>query len=419
MVFFKVFIALFFLSGCSLAQSTKTVETNTRVATDNADARISFNNFSGLVFLERQSDGLYQRRGSTLKVQLAPRLIVKTARRTTAAEVAALSGEITHITDGFLMQEARYFLLHFASQSLALRALEALKKQPLIHLVQPDLQQQKTRAELANTSAIQPQLNNVLPAYLQRAQQQGLWPGRGGAGVTIAVIDDGFFLAHSEFVQLKTDLYYDFSGRQLVGADSPQPDISGSHGTKIAGILFAAHNRQMPEGLVPRANFVAISQPDTWTSQTLQSFYIAYLAKADVINCSWHSQWLLEPVQDVVDELGRNGRAGKGTAVVFAAGNDGQLLLPGMHEASMASAIVVGATNAHGKPLRTSNFGESIDVWAPGEKITSTNVSGNYSYVAGTSLSAAIVSGYIALLINANPLWDLAQLKTQLIAISE
>lgn len=410
MALLKVFIALLFLSSCSMNLRAKT-------------GVLAFRNFSEPVLLELQDDGLYQRHGSRLKVQLAPRLIVKTASNTNAAEVAALSPDVTRITDLFLMQKERYFLLHFSSQGQALQALKILQQQPLIHLVQPDLQQQKTRAELdaglGNTLVAQVKINTELPAYIQRVQQQGLWPGRGGEGVTVAVIDDGFFLAHSEFSQLHTKLYYDFSSKKLLGIDSPSTGVSGSHGTKIAGILFAAHNQQLPEGLVPKANFVGINQPDTWTSQTLQSFYIAYLAKADVINCSWHSQWLLEPVQDVVDELSRYGRAGKGTAVIFAAGNEGKLLIPGMHEASIKSAIVVGATNAHGKPLKTSNFGESVDVWMSGEKITSTDASGSYSYFAGTSLSAVIVSGYVALTINSNPLMDLAQIQTQLIKIFE
>lgn len=376
--------------------------------------KVVFENFSGSVTLELQNDGFYRKQGSALQVQLAPRLIVKTVRSFTTAELTALAPDATHITDLFLMNQQRYFLMHFAHQIQALEALEKLQQHPSIRLVQPDLQQKRSPAEKNAKPIHQLSATSPLPDYLRRAQKKGLWPGRGGEGLVVAVIDDGFRLQHPEFAQLQTDLNYDFSSKQLITTETPKNKKFGQHGTKVAGILFALHNQQLPEGLVPKAHFVGIAQADTWTSQTLQSFYMAYLAKADVINCSWHSQWLLEPVQDVVDELSRYGREGKGIAVVFAAGNEGKLLALGMHEASMASAIVVGTTDIQGRPLKTSNFGEGVDIWVSGEKIKSTDARGSYSYFSGTSLSAAIISGYIALLISTDPSLDLTQIQSQL-----
>lgn len=195
--------------------------------------------------------------------------------------------------------------------------------------------------------------------------------------------------------------------------------VSAKHGTKVLGILFGEHNQHEPEGLVPNAKFVGISQLDTWTSNTLRAFYIAYLAKADVINCSWHSEWLMEPVQDVVDELAGYGREGKGIAVVFAAGNQSKLITSGMHEASIGSAIVVGASNAKGKPLIFSNYGPAVDIWAYGQKTISTDENGGYSYFLGSSLSSVIVSGYIALLIGADQSLNLTQIQHKLTQILE
>lgn len=184
-------------------------------------------------------------------------------------------------------------------------------------------------------------------------------------------------------------------------------------------MLFAAHNGIAPEGLVPAASIVAIAQPDTWTSQTLQSFYLAYLAGADVINCSWHSRWLLEPVVDVVNELAIAGRQGKGTAVVFAAGNEGKQLTAHMHEAGIEKAITVGAHDKAGQPLPTSNFGSMIDFWVFGGRTISTDQSGSYASFAGTSLSAAIVSGYMALLFSQDQTLTLQQAQQQLAYLME
>jgi subtilisin len=384
------------------------------------DNTVIFKNYSEDVVLEPAQNGFYQLQLSAVKVQLAPRLIVKTVRQTTNTELLALVPSVTQITDLFLMQQYRYVLLHFSNQAQALEALDKLQQEPVIALVQPDLQQQRMKAESLTEPEVVAQSDSAfkqsaaLPFYLRLVHNKGLWPGRGGAGITVAVIDDGFALQQSELSQLHTRFYYDFSSKQIVNTGVSVNAAQGRHGTLVAGILFGAHNGQAPEGLVPKADFVGISQADTWTSQTLQSFYLAYLAKADVINCSWHTQWLLEPVQDVVDELSRYGRSGKGAAVVFAAGNEGKHLTPRLHEATIASAIVVGASNAQGHPLTFSNFGGSVDVWAFGEPVTSVDHYQNYRSFSGTSLAAAITTGYIGLLLERNPSLTLIQVQDQL-----
>ncbi|MBI1675790.1 S8/S53 family peptidase [Shewanella sp. DW31] len=382
---------------------------------------ISFMNFSVSVDFHLQKNGLYKLRGSSFEVQFAPRLIVKTARAVTAAELAVLIPNATEITDVFLLTETRYFLIAFAREEESFAALRKLQALPSILLVQPDLQQKRATAEFVDTEfAGAPILAVGLPVYLERAQQESVWPSNGGAGVTVAVIDDGFMLRHSEFAHLNTSIYYDFAARELMQiSDEKKKQVSAKHGTKVLGILFGEHNQHEPEGLVPNAKFVGISQVDTWTSNTLRAFYIAYLAKADVINCSWHSEWLMEPVQDVVDELAGYGREGKGIAVVFAAGNQSKLITSGMHEASIGSAIVVGASNAKGKPLIFSNYGPAVDIWSYGQKTISTDENGGYSYFLGSSLSSVIVSGYIALLIGADQSLNLTQIQHKLTQILE
>lgn len=382
---------------------------------------ISFTNFSVTTEFQLQESGLYKHIGSSLEVQFSPRLVVKTVLATSAADMSALVPEAIAITDLFLLTKTRYFLIAFARQDQAFAALKKLQTLPSVLLVQPDLQQRRTAAGPAVTFSANSSASAMeLPVYLHRAQQKSLWPGNGGAGVRVAVIDDGFMLQHPELAHLHTSIYYDFAARQLIPTNSAKKTgASAKHGTKVLGILFGEHNQHEPEGLVPNATFVGISQLDTWTSNTLQGFYIAYLAKADVINCSWHSEWLMEPVQDVVDELSRYGREGKGTAVVFAAGNQHKLITPGMHEASIASAMVVGASNANGDPLAFSNYGTSIDIWAYGQKTLSTDENGGYSYFLGSSLSSVIVSGYIALLISADQSLNLTQIQHKLTQLVE
>jgi subtilisin family serine protease len=95
--------------------------------------------------------------------------------------------------------------------------------------------------------------------------------------------------------------------------------------------------------------------------------------------------------------LATYGRNGKGVAVVFSAGNEGAPIAQLNTEATINSAITVGALDAHGVALASSNYGEGVDVSVFGAGVKSTTNQGGYHQFSGTSLSAAIVSGLAAL----------------------
>jgi len=232
-----------------------------------------------------------------------------------------------------------------------------------------------------------------------------------GRGVKIAIIDDGIDLQHPRLRHVNLAFAYDTSLRQLVAQPVTQRD---THGTRVAGILFASADSEGVAGLAPEAELIAIRQPDSWTSNTLLAFHLAALAGADVINCSWHTAWLLEPVNDVVEELATQGRNGKGTAVVFAAGNQGRQIGANASEAAINAAIVVAAADAQGRLLASSNFGASVDVQMYGGAVDSTAVNGTHDAIGGTSLASAMVSGLAALMIAADPQLDLHALLKQL-----
>ena len=376
---------------------------------------VRFDNLSESVVLERQASGLYRKRGENRLVGLGRGIVLKVSRDTTRAVLAGMAPDAQRVDDLFVGTGFRYVLLTYADQGRAMQALQALQKHPRVLLAQPDMRQRKTAAEIVNSPASAQHV--ALPEYLSLAQRAGLWPGNAGHGVKVAVIDEGFALQHPQLAGLKVGLHYDFATHRLHASQDlqePAPASAVSHGTKLVGILFAAQDGRAPEGLVPGAELLAISQASTWTSETLQAFHLAALAGADVINCSWHSQWLLQPVRDVVDELARHGREGKGTAVVFAAGNQGIQLVASQHEATIESAIVVGAKGRDGQPLALSNRGETVDVWSFGGTAGTLGAGESDITVSGTSLAAAITTGYIALMLAADPDLSLAQLQERL-----
>ncbi len=95
------------------------------------------------------------------------------------------------------------------------------------------------------------------------------------------------------------------------------------------------------------------------------------------------------------------------TLVVNSAGNWASPIYPIYGDADLDSIIFVGATDSDDNPAYFSNYGDLVDVWAPGLQILTTRdndvVDYLYSEVSGTSFSAPIVAGLIGLIWSVNP----------------
>jgi len=242
---------------------------------------------------------------------------------------------------------------------------------------------------------------------------KNLWLTSKGEGVKIAIIDDGFNLSHEDLDGVKISFSYDADVKNLNVFPKYNLDI---HGTQVAGVIFAQHNNIGIDGIAPRATIIPIRQTTNKTSDTIVSFTVADKVGADIVNCSWNSPVLLEPVYDVIKYLAYNGRQGKGTAIVFAAGNNSKEIKPFSIEASIAEVITVGAIHKY------SNYGDMVDFILPAN-IRTLKKNGSYGNFSGTSASASVISGLMALIISQNkekPLDELiALLKKEVSTNSE
>jgi len=238
----------------------------------------------------------------------------------------------------------------------------------------------------------------------------------GGRGVKIAVIDEGLDVAHEDLsgaIEATFDLA---SG----GVDVSPSDSISYHGTAVTGIVAARANGMGIGGVASESRVLFLKYKTFMTdSEVIELFDQAAAFGADIINNSWGSGNVSPAVSAKITDLAINGRDGKGICIVFSAGND--VSDNSNDESSIPEVISVGATNKFNERASYSNYGENLDIVAPGGEylgistLDVTGVDGGASIQSdyllyndsngfvGTSASAPIVSGIIALMLEKNP----------------
>lgn len=259
-----------------------------------------------------------------------------------------------------------------------------------------------------------------------------------GKGVKVAIIDDGFNVNNSELASGIISGYYSSAASSIGEVCSKG---SCGHGTEVAGVLGARANGNSIAGIASESSMILLKYHngiyyDT-VSETLDLFKKAEEEGAQVINCSWGTGDVSDVIKEYIQELATTGRNGKGMIIVFASGNGGDDGIGddiGNDESAIPEVIAVGATNANNDRAVYSDYGDNLDVLAPGGEgyettvehgiltLTSeryTNMLGALSYTEGTSFSAPLVTGAIALALEINPNLTRVQVDTLLKSTSD
>ena len=237
-----------------------------------------------------------------------------------------------------------------------------------------------------------------------------------GKGVKVAIIDNGFDMTHPE-LQGRVIAKINCTGVGVSDDIVYAYEEGNYHGTACAGIIGAAKNDIGIRGIAPNSELILIKMASSNTdAQTIAMFQKAVDAGADIISCSWGTYDVSDTVRNYINKIATDERDGKGVIVVFASGNDNQLM--GNDESTIKNVLGVGATDH--KNLRTSysNYGQYLDIVAPGggqnysdPSITTLDIVGsigasntdyNLEFI-GTSASAPVVAGALALVLEAKP----------------
>ncbi len=220
------------------------------------------------------------------------------------------------------------------------------------------------------------------------------WNYANGSDTTIAIIDSGVDPEHPDLQGKLVE------GYNAIDDTSNAIDDNG-HGTHVAGIAAAlTNNVEGIAGVSWQSKIMPIKVLNTdgegSSFSVARGIYWAVDHGADVINMSlgdyYHSDVLYDAIEYAYDQ---------GVTLISASGNentDDQ-----MYPAAYPQVITVASVNQDKNRSFFSNYGDYVDVSAPGEHIPSTYLENQYILLSGTSMAAPHVAGLAALVHSTNP----------------
>jgi thermitase len=266
-------------------------------------------------------------------------------------------------------------------------------------------------------------------------RSEAAWDRTRGAGVRIAIIDNGMQVDHPDLAAGVVGGGYfesDNTGRTtFTKFQSGNPFPAGNHGTFCLGMAGARmDNGKGGCGSAPEADLIVIGcLNDQVGTQTTLARAVAYAADpttedpsapatsgAHVLACSLGpngADWDLTSVLDLaLRTAAAKGHGGLGLPIFWAASN-GTVEVARDEICSHPDVIAVGRSNR--LDLEDgSAYGPKLEFLAPGAEVFSTKQGGRYGVDTGTSYACPLAAGVAALVLARNPKWTRDKVRQRL-----
>lgn len=377
---------------------------------------------------------------SPATLSISPRALARRARagaeRVDEADRPLIKARIAAITRTGAIPRVRSRWLRALSVDATAAQLDEIARLPFVEAVRP-----VGRGVRPGLRATPP-----TPLFANESDYGGAWAqlatmgvpamhecGLRGAGVTIAILDTGFSLAHRALADVSVAAAHDFVNDDDVVHDEPgDPDRQDDHGSLVLALLAGADAGSFV-GVAPAARYLLAKVDDLTADTPIEDdWWVAGLEwaerqGADVISssisfCTSPCESAQMDGQTEATSKAAAVAAGKGLWLFNSAGNTGPgattIRAPGDAEGVFA----VGAVDLTGTIVGDSSRGPTADgrkkpdLVGPGSNVLSIDNASESGYrrYNGTSVATPLVAGVAALLREAYPEKSVAELQALL-----